>query len=141
LPYAAAATEEEVELHIPRHFSSNGSVSLSPIGASTSCRVQQRRLDQLIEGPLDFLKIDAEGADYDALEGAANLLNAGGSAVLLEHYAPFYAFPEERLGKWIDEGFALHYINDRGDSTPTTLQYLARERERFWHVWLSRANA
>jgi FkbM family methyltransferase len=139
LPHAAAASDGEVELRVPRGFTGDGSVVLRRSGESTSCRVRQRRLDEVIDAPLDFLKIDAEGADYDVLDGALGLLPSGRpSAVLLEHYPPFHERPKERLERVLTEGFSLHYVTYDGDLVPTTIEDLAAQPTRFWDVWLSR---
>ena len=141
LPYAAAAVEGEAELRVPRGFSGDGSVGQPSPGECTVCRVKQRRLDALIGEPVDFLKIDAEGADHDVLDGALGLLPRDRPvAVMLEHHAPFHDRPGERLMRLAREGFALQYVGSDGELMPATINGLDRERRRFWSLWLSRAS-
>jgi FkbM family methyltransferase len=139
LPYAASATSGHAELHVPRGFSGDGSLVVRRGADLTACRVEQRRLDDVIDAPVDFLKIDAEGADYDVLDGAVGLLPADQRvAVLLEHFAPFHDRPSERLAHWLEAGFALQYVSDQGDLTPATPEDLAAQPARLWDVWLTR---
>jgi FkbM family methyltransferase len=139
LPYAAAAGRGESELRVPRGFSGDGSIVLQRPGAFASCRVPRRRLDELIGAPVDFLKIDVEGADYDVLDGAAGLLAPDRpAAVLLEHYAPFHEQPAQPLERLLAAGFTLRYVTYDGDLAAATIADLAAEPGRFWDVWLSR---
>lgn len=139
LQFAAASHDAAVDLRVPREFSGDGSVVLRRAGELASCPVQQRRLDGLIDGPIDFLKIDAEGADYDVLEGAIGLLPPDRpAAVLLEHHAAFHEHPSMQVEQVIDDGFSLRYVTHDGDLAPATVDLLAADPARFWDVWLSR---
>jgi FkbM family methyltransferase len=140
LPYAAAATDAPADLHVPRGLSGDGSLMARGGESPAAFRVEQRRLDTLIDAPIDFLKIDAEGADYDVLDGAAGLLDGARqpSAILLEHFAPFHDRPSERLTRWLNEGYELHYVGETGDLAPATPADLAAEPRRLWDVWLTR---
>jgi len=138
LPYAAAATEGEAELAVPRGFSGDGSIEHGTSGPCTVCRVRRRRLDTLIDEPVDFLKIDAEGADYDVLEGACGLIRDDRRVdVMLEHHAPFHARPAERLRHVADRGFTLHSVEPEGDLHPRTIEDIGAQRARFWNLWLT----
>ena len=139
LPYAAGTQSGDETLRVPRGFSGDGSVKLRRSDDATECRVPQRRLDELIDAPVDFLRIDAEGADYDVLEGAVGLLPADRPvAVLLEHYAPFHEQPVKPLQRLIAAGFTLRVVTYDGDLMPVTIAELAAQPARFWDVWLSR---
>ena len=139
LPYAAAAAEGEADLRVPRGFSGDGSVDRRVSEPCTVCRVAQRRLDELIDEPVDFLKIDAEGADYDVLEGSSGLLPPNRPvAVMLEHHAPFHQRPAERMRHLTEQGFALNYVDAEGNVIPCTPDEVDRQRGRFWNLWWSR---
>jgi FkbM family methyltransferase len=141
LPYAAAASAADVTLFVPRGASGDASVTRSA-GDGDSWPVRQVRLDAVIEPPIDFAKIDAEGLDYDALAGAVGLFRREWTAtVLLEHMAAFHDRPLERVGAWIDAGFGLGYVNERGDVEAATTCDLAADPNRLWHVWLSRVGS
>lgn len=139
LPFAAAAADGDAELRVPRGFSGDGSVRRHAGGDAAACPVQERRLDAVVEGDVDFLKIDAEGADYDALAGAAGLLRPGrDAAVMIEHYAPFHDRPRERLMQAAAGGFSLQYVTYEGDLAAAALDEVDGDRARFWNLWLSR---
>lgn len=139
LPYAAGTRNGHGTLRVPRGFSGDGSVKHRRAAEVTSRRVPQRRLDELIDAPIDFLRIDAEGADYDVLEGALGLLPSDRSAaVLLEHYAPFHEQPVKSLERLIAAGFTLRVVTYEGDLVPASIAEIAAQPARFWDVWLSR---
>ena len=139
LPYAAGAKNGEGELRVPRGFTGDGSMTLERPGNVMSCPVPQRRLDELIDAPIDFLRIDAEGADYDVLDGALGLLPTDRAvSVLLEHHAPYHKQPAHALERLIAVGFTLRYVTYEGDLVPATIADLAAQPTRFWDVWLSR---
>jgi FkbM family methyltransferase len=139
LPYAADARDGEGQLVVPRDFSGDGSIAVQRSGDVRALPVARRRLDGVIDTPIDFLKIDTEGADYDVLNGALGLLPMDRSvSVLLEHYAPFYEDAAKPLGRLMSKGFALRYVTHDGDLVPASIADLDREPARFWDVWLTR---
>ena len=139
LSCAAASCDATGELRVPSGFSGDGSVVLRGERDGTRWPVERRRLDGIIDGPVDFVKIDAEGADYDALEGALGLLPAERpAAVLLEHQARFHANPSAHLQQLVEAGFSVQYVTHDGDLVAANPELLAGEPERFWDVWLTR---
>ena len=52
----------------------DGCARLQPAAASSQDRVAADTLDNLFAGPVDYLKMDIEGADLDALEGGYGML-------------------------------------------------------------------
>jgi FkbM family methyltransferase len=44
------------------------------------------RLDQLIDGPVDYLKVDCEGTDHQVISGAAGLLTANPSMLITAEF-------------------------------------------------------
>jgi FkbM family methyltransferase len=73
-------------------------------------RVQTITLDQLIDGPVDFLKIDIEGSEADAIEACSKLSQV---AQMFIEYHSFHDTPQ-KLGRLLDklaaEGFR-YYIH------------------------------
>ena len=137
-PYAAGMSRGEVELCFSRKSSGDGSVVLRRSGDLTRCAVSQYRLDELTHGPIQFLKIDAEGADYDVLAGADALLNgASPPMVMLEHYAPFHDRASDRLESVVATGFALSFINADGDIEATRVGAIRDEPLRCWDLLLT----
>jgi FkbM family methyltransferase len=99
---ASDRTEERVEMHVSR---ADDSSSLQPIGArqvaafpgteeAGSTWVSTTRLDELLERsdlePPALLKIDVQGHEYEALEGAAGLLPAFAQVAVEVSFAELY---------------------------------------------------
>jgi FkbM family methyltransferase len=139
LPYAAGEIEADAELRVPRGFSGDGSVRRVSISDDAPAPVRQRRIDAMVDGPIDFLKIDAEGADYAALAGASGVLPRDRAVdVMLEHYAPFHDCPRERLAQVMAGGFSCRRVGYDGKLAGATLDDLEGQPSRLWDLWLSR---
>lgn len=71
--YAAGDTDNEIDFYI----SSAGADSsmFMPLKVENIVRVKQIRLDKLINSSVKLLKIDAEGAEFEVINGARNLLS------------------------------------------------------------------
>jgi FkbM family methyltransferase len=76
-------------------------------------------LDEIIDGQkVDYIKIDAEGAEPRILRGAIATLDANPEIQLLvEHHAG----DEAAMSILRNSGFALALVNERGDTTPLDL--------------------
>jgi FkbM family methyltransferase len=74
-----------------------GSISLQP---KTDGKIYAERLDDMIHSKVDFIKIDAQGADIDILFGAENLLRKYHPVVIFE-YEVFESI--NNYGRTIDE--------------------------------------
>jgi len=114
---------QNVEIHEAAASSSDGTVpfylgpvehtsisSLHPLEGSTSIDVQCTTLDRALEkaGPIDFIKMDVEGAEPEALAGAQHLLSRG---------VP-YLVAEVSDSGWpatlIERGYAMYHITWQG---------------------------
>ena len=80
-----------------------------PIATMT---VPVRPLDSLIKGRVDFIKVDIEGAEIDALKGMERILS--GNVILLIEWAPGVtnADPMELPNFLEAKGFTLTGIDD-----------------------------
>lgn len=75
--------------------------------------------------PVDFIKMDIEGAEVAALEGMENLVRKNGDLKLVAEFNPEYVrnagySPEEFLHKLAEYGFALYDINEEKQSIEPT---------------------
>lgn|GEM_PF-2761618 len=73
----------------------------------------------------DFIKIDAEGAEYNALLGMKNIIIKSSPLKIMVKYAPlalkkFNVLPEEFLRLLSGLGFALYDINEKTNSVEHT---------------------
>ena len=97
-------------------------------------------IDSLLpESRIDFLKIDAEGSDYDALEGASRLLERSPDIIVfLEHCSEFYDNPEYKLDWLASLGFSLSHVDYMGDIVPVTAEEVLAQTRRTWNLVLER---
>lgn len=89
-------------------------------GATEGTRVPCVAVDDLLEGQrIDFMKIDAEGADLEVLRGAATVLENSPDVTVIVEVLTEYS-PKEQFENFMGEGFALHLISPDGDLTPAS---------------------
>lgn len=154
LDYRAASNARgTATLHVPEDFARNfGTASLEASGAAASDEVETVRLDEVIAGrKVGLLKIDVEGHELAALEGASQSLADGLIRdVVFEEHRPLPS-PVSRLLE--AAGFTIHGIEEgftrpllvapdrelRGWDAPTYLatrepeRTIALARPRGWH--------
>lgn len=79
------------------------------------------KLDEAITGSslkIDYLKLDVEGHEFDALRGAENTITTHKPIVILEIWHPAYRNNSNQLQaiKWLcDKGYALYRLADLGE--------------------------
>lgn len=80
-----------------------------------TCRVPQRTLDSIAgNDPVSLIKIDAEGSDWDILDGARETLRSSRSLRLLVEHDPAQAGREREAAEWlVKEGFVMGRIDCR----------------------------
>lgn len=125
LEAAASETAGTVTLYIPRMndalatpLASLNRDSLVDGSGFETIEVETVRLDDLCEGPVDFIKIDVEGHEVSVLRGARRLLETYRPSILAE------ANSREDLGRLVTHaaeiGYRVAYINDGRFHGPTT---------------------
>lgn len=93
----------------------------SDYGASDEINVSVVRLDDYVSSmkieKVDFIKIDAEGAEYQVLKGARNVLKNYSPVIMMElqdiHTKYFNYSPEEVINYIKDLDYHLYEINDK----------------------------
>ena len=82
-PVALGETEGELNLFM---HSDQSRASMGDLAGQTTAveTVSVRTLDELVPGPIDFIKIDIEGFELPALRGAGGILASGQTTVLFE---------------------------------------------------------
>lgn len=131
-----------LQLHLP----AEGSILAGSVGSVIPCHaggravsVAGRTLDEVCgESPVDFVKIDAEGAELRVWNGMTELRRANpGLTVLMEFNSCRYD-ATEFLRQVQDEGCALRFVDYDGEIRPVAAADLLAPREADWMLWLSR---
>jgi len=91
------------------HLSALSSEALEQMEQVLSQRTPVRVLDRLVDGAVDFIKIDVEGAEKMVFDGAANLLRKN-KPIILSEMAPQSLFGVSRVA--IDDYF--RYVDTLG---------------------------
>lgn len=91
-PVVLGDSDDEVDFHV--RDATNDS-SLFPVdgGAAATISRPQRRLDSLVDGPVDILKMDVLGAEPDVLRGATETLAEVSVVVTELNYRPHRGYP------------------------------------------------
>jgi FkbM family methyltransferase len=141
----AAATDRTgpCALHLPASEflnTLNGSIVISSAGGRT---VAGRALDEALAGqPVDFVKIDAEGAESLIWDGMREVRRANPDiTILLEFNAGRYADPAEFVARISSDGFGLKHVDYDGSIRPVSAGELTAPGRGDWMLWLTRAPA
>lgn len=95
-----------VQIHTA--FVSAGAGEVTFAGA----KVPMRPLADLVQGPIDFLKIDVDGGEESLLKGAASMIDASRPIVMIETTPATHASVES----WFtDKHYAVRRLFDHGD--------------------------
>lgn len=93
-----------------------------------SIEVQADTIDSMAEGThIDFLKIDVQGAELEALKGAKDLLKTGIKVVVETHYL------EEEMRSTLPE--VVCFLKDQGLNVKTTPQIKGCFAPDIVHAW------
>jgi FkbM family methyltransferase len=124
-PYALSDHEEgTAALELPKHWSSNARLVPAETGRgpvleghgrpTTYQQVPVRKLDTVLHGlgPVDFVKIDAEGAECRILRGAERTLDVNPQIQLLVEHHDHGLDDEQRTMEWlVAKGFGLAVVD------------------------------
>ncbi len=70
----------------PESITSFGALSFK---SSENGFIEAKRLDEVIQGPIDFIKIDAQGADIDCIIGAEKIIEKYHPVIVFEYEEEF----------------------------------------------------
>ena len=80
------------------------------MGSGNSVEIEIAPVDELVKGPVRFVKIDTQGSEWLALEGARKLLADSPDLGLLIEFWPYAlrgARPEQLVARLLELGFTL----------------------------------
>ncbi len=138
---AGRESRRDLTLYYPARLPGSGSViHRQPRDDVLTVQVDMEPLDALIQPPIHFMKIDAEAADHDVLEGALRLLDASpGVTIFFEHLCCYYLDQARaKLDRLTELGFPLAHIDFSGDVVPITREQLLADPWRPWNLYLRR---
>ena len=118
IPIAQALSRssgDTVTLHVPRDLPQNGSIMWNGNETSRPVVIDTLSLDDLIgDGPVDFIKIDVEGAEEAVWDGMARIVARNQPlSIILEFTPNRYADPQGFLDRIRAGGFAVAQIDPR----------------------------
>jgi FkbM family methyltransferase len=122
LPVAAWSKRADLNLTV---VPEGGACTRVSADAGEESRVAAYRLDELIDGRVDYLKVDCEGTDHMVLRGATGLFEANPRLIATVEFAPDRQShtgdkPKEILSTYGDLGLRPYLIDARGRVQPTT---------------------
>ena len=129
LPVAAWSERTELSLHtVPE----GGAASHVTEGtdASEHPTIPGFRLDELIDGPVDYLKVDCEATDHIVISGATGLFRANPRMIATVEWIPDHAShtgatPRDVLDVYKRLGLHPYQVNYWGGLRPTSFELLA----------------
>jgi len=120
LPAAAWSERAELNLSVIPEGGACTQVSSGPPRGST---VAAYRLDEMIDGRVDYLKVDCEGTDHLVLRGATGLFRANPRLLATVEFVPDHDShtghtPADILGAYREMGLKPYRLSARGHLRP-----------------------
>ena len=120
VPAAVSWEDGSLVLHSDRKYGS--SVVADPDGATTATVVETRDLGAYLDQPVDFLKMNIEGAETSVIESVAPKLRAVRELVIEYHHLPTLPRSLHVLLGVLDETGFDYLVNDFDAETNPTAQ-------------------
>lgn len=129
---AGGAQAGSATLVVPAHEPKNAALvaDSAPLpAAAEQHRVAVAALDELLAGEtrVDFLKIDAEGAEEAIIEGMANILRRDRPEMVLEFNTARYADPGAFLERLLRVYASLRHVDHDGGGAPVSPERVLTE--------------
>jgi FkbM family methyltransferase len=138
-----ASATGEAQLLVPYNEPKNAHLSGAPGYPGTSHTVALTSLDRLASqfGPIDLVKIDAEGAEVGIIAGMQDLLDSGPPDLVLEFNAARCADPAGFLGHLLRIYGGVATIGFDAETTPAAPEtLLTTQVGEDWLLFFSRRN-
>jgi FkbM family methyltransferase len=127
LPVAAWSERAELNLSVIPEGGACTHVSSGPAQEST---VAAYRLDEMIDGRVDYLKVDCEGTDHLVLRGATGLFRTNPRLIATVEFVPDHDShtghtPRDILGTYRELGLKPYWVSARGHLRPTSYSWIS----------------
>lgn len=111
----SARAGEKVVLHVPADLPQNGHLRADGVGLPGTYALTTTTLDDIVgDGPVDFIKIDAEGAEQAIWQGMGRVLARRNPLVVFIEFTPDrYQDAAAFLQQMLETGFALAIVDHR----------------------------
>src|SRR5262245_55807368 len=126
-------------LSIPGGHHCGGTICEMPATAE-SYEVRGCPLDDICgDEPIDFVKIDVEGAEEQVWAGMKKVRSHPSIRILLEYNSNRHADPAAFLSALCDDGFHLQFVDIDCEIKPISIHQLVTEKfVQEWRLWLQR---
>lgn len=117
-----------------------GGARLKPTTEAEPDAVETISMDELfLDKPPDFVKLDIEGGEEAAMDGASELIAKHlNTRWLVEFYRARFPMPQRFLNKVLAAGFELRYIDYDSTIKSITMDQLLNDPRGHWMLWLCR---
>lgn len=140
------ATSDEtttVKLQMPEEHPINGTIVGAPITIYEDeklidIEVETVRMDDVIEGRLDFLKADIEGAEPRMFKGMPKLWESNKQLAMCVEYVPAHYHGDALPEQFVEAGARLGWVTDEGTINAYGLGTgAAGDPARIWMLWVT----
>jgi FkbM family methyltransferase len=150
-PFAAGSGDSKRTFHVTGSSDSHGLFPHPLTETVRTTEVRTVRVAQVVPGPVDLVKIDVEGAEFEALEGMGDLLSGEDHVVLIVEWNPAClrnAGRDPLKLPWCLQEFGFTTISVLDDrrrlvrSVPDTEEEIASESPPPWwyvNLWATRS--
>jgi FkbM family methyltransferase len=137
-PYVVGETARLRRFHVTESPLTDGVAAGAFAHTLSTIEAEERRLDDLLDGPLDFVKIDVEGAEVEVLRGMPALIAASPAMIVAAEWNPKAMKAAGHAPMELPEalqaaGFTTITVLD--DERPGVERPLAGTIERFARGW------
>lgn len=118
----AAQAGEQVVLHVPSTLPQNAFITAVSQDTPNPHALATTTVDDIVgDGPVDFIKIDADGAEQSIWQGMRHVLARRRPLVVFSEFTPArYDDPAAFLRQMLETGFALAIVDLSEGVKPTT---------------------
>lgn len=121
---AASDTKKEISLYLDKSGSARHSIIKDNSYCSKPITIEAAKIDDLVTTPIDFVKVDIEGAEILALKGMQNTIKRSEKMVIISEFTPMFmkamdVDPKDYIDLLKTLGFEVFNIDEKNMMTET----------------------